>query len=352
MKRISNFFLTFILILGISGTGLADSLVNPDHPDQYIVKKGDTLWDIAGMFLNKPWRWPEIWQVNPHIKNPHLIYPGDVLTLTYVDGQPRLTLHRGRTLPSGVVKLSPGVRILPSDAAIPTVPLDAIAPFMTQSLVLEDGVLDKAPYVVAFADEHMIAGARQRIYVRGIDNRDHKNYDIVRQGRELRDGQTGELLGHAAQYSGNGELLHVGDPATLLVTSSEMHIAAGDYLLPVTNEHQNGNFHPKSPSSPIEGTIITALNGVEQIGKFDVIVLDRGSADGLEPGDVLQVNHAGEVIRDKHNKRGGGTLGEEVQLPDEEAGLIMVFRTFNRVSIALVMDSVRAMHVGDKFINP
>ncbi len=352
MKRIRNFFLTFIFIFSLSSIGLAaENMLNPSHPDRYVVKKGDTLWDISGMFLNQPWRWPEIWHVNPQIKNPDLIYPGDVLTLSYVDGQPRLTLQRGKMTASGVLKLSPSVRVLPGDAAIPTIKLNAIAPFMTQSLILQAKQLDNAPYVMGFADEHMVGGVRNRIYVRGIHNGDHKNFDIVRKGDALKDGKTGEILGYTANYAANGELLQVGDPSTLLITTAEMHVAAGDILIPVTSEQVTGHFQPKAPAGDVSGTIIDTLNGFNQIGRFDVIILDRGAADGLEPGSVLQVNHAGELVSDPFSKDRAGR-GEKVQLPDEEAGLVMVFRTFDRVSIALVMDSVRAMHIGDHFVNP
>ena len=195
---------------------LAEELLRADHPDQYTVVKGDTLWDISGRFLRSPWRWPDIWHVNPQIANPHLIYPGDVLELVYIDGQPQLRLRRGD------LKLSPTVRATPWDGAIPTIPVDAIGPFLTRPYVLDEGELDNAPYIVDFADEHILGGAGQKAYVRSIEQADALKYEIVRPGGPYKDAETGEILGYEATYIGTTELQRTGDPATLFINSTEL----------------------------------------------------------------------------------------------------------------------------------
>lgn len=321
---------------------LADELLRADHPDQYTVVKGDTLWDISARFLRTPWRWPDIWYVNPQIANPHLIYPGDILELVYVDGKPQLRLRRGP------LKLSPTVRSTPWDGAIPTIPVDAIGPFLTRPYVMDKDQLDKAPYVVAFADEHILGGAGQKAYVRSIDQVDPTKFEIVRPGGPYKDAGTGEILGYEATYIGSSELQRTGDPATVFINNTDVEAIIGDRLIPAGDEKATANFTPHAPPMPIEGAIISVLNGVSQIGQYNVVVLDRGARDGLKPGSVLRVDQRGEVIRDVVTADSRDT----VQLPDEEAGLLMVFRTFERVSFGLVMHATRVMHVNDKVRNP
>lgn len=321
---------------------LADDLLRADHPDRYTVVRGDTLWDIAERFLRTPWRWPDIWHVNPQIANPHLIFPGDVLELVYIDGKPQLRLRRGD------LKLSPAVRATPWDGAIPTIPIDAIGPFLTRPYVFGQGELDGAPYIVAFADQHILGGAGNSAYVRRIDEPVPDKYEIVRPGGPYRDAETGEILGYEALYIGSSQLQRTGDPATLFINSSEQEAVIGDRLIPAGDDRATASFTPHAPEGPIEGSIIAVFNGVSQIGQYNVVVLDRGARDGLEPGTVLRIDQRGELIRDvvTRNSR------DRVRLPDEEAGLLMVFRTFDRVSFGLVMHATRVMHVNDKVRNP
>jgi hypothetical protein len=321
---------------------MASELLRADHPDRYTVVRGDTLWDISGRFLRSPWLWPEIWHVNPQIANPHLIYPGDVLELVYIDGRPRLQLRRG------TVKLSPTVRSTPWDGAIPTIPVDAIAPFLTRPYVIGKDELETAPYVVDFADEHILGGAGQRAYVRSIDSDEHLKFEIVRAGGPYMDGETGEILGYEARYIGSAKLQRTGDPATIFLNATELESVIGDRLLAAGEDRATANFTPHAPPMPIEGTIISVFNGVSQIGTHNVVVIDRGEADGLKPGTVLRIDQRGETIRDVVSKN----LRETVRLPDEQAGLLMVFRTFERVSFGLVMHATRAMHIDDKVRNP
>lgn len=321
---------------------LADELLRADHPDQYTVVKGDTLWDISGRFLRSPWRWPDIWYVNPQIANPHLIYPGDVLELVYIDGKPQLRMRRGP------LKLSPTVRSTPWDGAIPTIPVDAIGPFLTRPYVLDKDQLDSAPYIVDFADEHILGGAGQKAYVRRIDQTEPLKYEIVRPGGPYKDADTGEILGYEALYIGTSELQRTGDPATVFINSTDLESVIGDRLIPAGEDKATANFTPHAPAQPVEGSIIAVMNGVSQIGQYNVVVLDRGANDGLAPGTVLRVDQRGELIRDVVTP----DSRDKVQLPDEEAGLLMVFRTFERVSFGLVMHASRVMHVNDRVRNP
>ena len=336
---------SLILLLGFAlaiPVALADELLRADHPDRYTVVRGDTLWDISGRFLRSPWRWPEIWHVNPQIANPHLIYPGDVLELVYIDGRPQLQLRRG------TLKLSPSVRSTPWDGAIPTIPVDAIAPFLTRPYVIGANELETAPYIVDFAAEHILGGPGQRAYVRKIEDDSHLKYEIIRPGGPYKDGETGEILGYEARYIGSSELQRTGDPATVFISATELESIIGDRLMAAGDEKATANFTPHAPAMPVEGTIIAVFNGVSQIGQFNVVVIDRVQADGLNPGTVLRVDQRGETIRDvvARNAR------ETVRLPDEEAGLLMVFRTFERVSFGLVMHATRVMHIDDKVRNP
>ena len=321
---------------------LAEELLRSDHPDRYTVVRGDTLWDISGRFLHSPWRWPEIWHVNPEIANPHLIYPGDVLDLVYIDGKPQLRLRRGP------LKLSPTARSTPWDGAIPTVPLDAIAPFLTRPYVLTKEQIDAAPYIVDFDDEHILGGAGQKAYVRSIEQSEPDKYEIIRPGGPYRDAETKEILGYEAKYLGTSLLQRTGDPATVFITKSKLEAIIGDRLIAAGDEKATASFTPHAPAMPFEGNIISVMNGVNQIGQYNVVVIDRGAADGLDPGTVLRVDRLGETVRDVVTPDSRDT----VKLPDEQAGLLMVFRTFERVSFGIVMHATRVMNVYDKVRSP
>jgi hypothetical protein len=321
---------------------LAEDLLRADHPDRYTVVKGDTLWDISGRFLRSPWRWPEIWHVNQQIANPHLIYPGDELELVYIDGQPQLRLSRGP------LKLSPTARATPWDGAIPTIPIDAIGPFLTQAYVMQEGQLEKAPYIVDFGDLHIVGGAGQKAYVRSIDDSGQLKYEIVRPGGPYRDAETGEILGYEARYIGTSQLQRTGDPATIFINSTKLEAIIGDRVIPAGEEKATANFTPHAPPMPIEGSIISVLDGVSQIGQYSIVVIDRGMKDGLDPGTVLRIDSGGQVIRDIVTPNSRDT----VRLPEEQAGLLMVFRSFERVSFGLVLYATDVMNIFDKVRNP
>jgi hypothetical protein len=337
MSHFNNKLIGVICGLVLSCTAIAADPValNPSHPERYTVVKGDTLWDISAMFLRDPWLWPEIWYVNPQVENPHLIYPGDELVLTYLDGRPVLRVNRKD-------KLSPRIRATPLDQAIPTIPIDAIEPFLTRPYVVDQHELDSAPYIVHFLDDHIVGGGGISYYARSIMDDDYKQYAIVRPGKPYKDPDTNEILGYEAQYIGASELRRTGDPAKLFINSSEMEAIIGDRLIHTEEEEPLIDFQPKIPDEDIEGRIISVLNGVSQIGQYNVVVLNKGSDAGLEPGHVLEILQGGNEVRDVIKGRGA-----TVTLPLEKAGLLMVFRTFEKVSFALVMDATKPLHVLD-----
>jgi hypothetical protein len=332
-------FLTAVCAALLTGSLFAANVVlNPKHPDQYTVVKGDTLWDIAARFLRDPWMWPEVWYVNPQVANPHLIYPGDKLSLVYVDGKPQI-----RREENGTVHLSPQVRTESLENAIPTIPLDAIKQFLTRAIVVDKGELENAPYVVESAGEHVITGAGDRVYVRGIKNRDNTLFDVYEPRGPYIDPDTKEVLGYEALYVGTGPIQRFGDPATLKLVSTAREARIGDRLRPAEHSEAMTHFLPHAAPNGTEGHIISVVDGVSEIGQFNVVALDLGQRDGMEVGHVLRVFQRGDVIRDTVS----GKVGDKVRLPDEQAGIVMVFKTFEKVSYALVMSATNAIHVND-----
>ena len=321
--------------------------LNPRHPERYVVQKGDTLWDISAMFLRDPWYWPEIWDVNPQVENPHLIYPGDVLSLVFVNGKPQLRLERG-VAQGGTEKLSPRVREQSLAEAIPTIPRDVIGAFLSKGRVLEKNEIDDLPYIVAIREGHMIGAAGNDLYVRGDVGAVKQPYSVVHVGEPLRDPDDGDVVGYQGLYVGDGHITRGGDPATLFLTDSQREALAGDRLVSADADLPLA-FTPRPPPKPVEGTIISVVDGVYQIGQYQVVVINRGTRDGLEPGHVLTVWEAGEKVRDRH---ASGLLPRKVRLPDERTGVSMVFRTYERVSYALIMEATSEIHVFDKVRNP
>lgn len=342
---------SFALLLAVLAGGVyADQVALRDgHPDRYVVVKGDTLWDISGRFLESPWLWPEIWYVNPQIDNPHLIYPGDVITLVYVDGKPQLRIQRGK----GTYKLSPTARTERLDEAIPTIPLDAIQQFLTQPLVADEKTMKEAAYVVSSADEHLIVGAGDRAYVRGINTDQGSSYHLFRPGEPYIDPDTNELLGHEAKYLGDGEVERFGDPSTVKLTRTTREINIGDRVMPVSQADSHAYFTPHSPDEVVDGTIISVVDGVTQIGQYQVVVINRGKREGIDAGTVFDIYQAGQTIPDLVAGRDhSGKRNQLVRLPDEKAGQLMVFRSFDKVSFGLIMRASSALHVGDRVSTP
>lgn len=322
-----------------------DVALKPNHPDRYTVVKGDTLWDISAHFLRDPWHWPSIWQANPQIENPHLIYPGDVIRLVYLDGQPRLVVDRGRPL----VKMSPQGRISSLQKAIPTIPLSIIHPFLAKHRIVGKNELDDAPYMIQSDEEHLIASTGNRIYVRGIEDPASQRYVVVRKGKTYKDPDTKEVLGYEAIYVGDAVLQQQGDPSTLKLIKTNREVLIGDRLLSTGNEPLEAFFQPSAPENPVEGRILAVMGGVNQIGTHQVVVINRGNREGLTAGSVLAIYQKGNTIKDKITDKYGS---KTVKLPDEQAGVLMVFRTFEKLSYALVMRANRNMHVLDIVKNP
>lgn len=352
MIRRINFSLLFFFLGFVFAVQAVE--LNENHPQSYTVVKGDTLWDISGKFLKYPWHWPEIWSVNPQIENPHLIYPGDHLWLADCDGKPCIKLTRGLR----GAKLSPEMREIELDSAITTIPLSAIGPFLSRPRVVGDEVLDSAPYVVAGSEERLISGAGDRVYVRGIEEQNRKHYNIFREGAVYQDPETGEVLGFEALYLADAWLLKMGDPSTVDLRTTSREVMIGDRLLEIEDTDYNLNFIPRQPSHEVDGIILSVFDGVSQIGQYQVIVLNRGARDDLEVGHVVSIWQKGETVRDivlsgvqeedYFNLKNRGHKNEAVTLPDETAGVAMIFKIYEKVSYAIVMKATRAIHIGDK----
>lgn len=338
-----------------------------DHPDSYIVQKGDTLWDISARFLTKPWLWPEIWQANPQVQNPHLIYPGDQLSLVYIDGKPRLVL--GKRV-GGNMKLSPEARVISQGDAVTSLPLDVIQPFLVGARVVSEDEYIHAPYVVGTDGDRLMTGAGDKAYVRGITDTSKKGLAFFRKGDAYIDPDTKELLGYEALHLGIGQLAREGDPATVVVTKSIQEILLGDRALPADEQQLRPVYLPHAAKAGFSGRIISVYGGVTQIGRYNVVVLNKGERDGVEVGQVMTVMHKGATVQDPYAKEHNagkqeeqnmlqrlgtyfsGDAKESVTLPDEPAGSLMVFRTFDKVSLALVMEATRPIHVLDGVKTP
>jgi hypothetical protein len=324
----------------------------PNAPDSYVVKRGDTLWGIAKMFLRDPWYWPEIWQVNPQVQNPHLIYPGDTLRLVYIEGQPKILLQRGDN-----ARVLPRVRSEPLEAAISTIPYDSIAAFMSKPSVLSKEQIKCAAYVLASLDDHEAIGSGNTIYARGFCEPAEvgSRYSIVRVGDELRDPDDNKLLGYNGIYTATGRVTRGGDPTTLIVTDSGREAEPGDKVLPGSVDVAL-DFAPSAPHVRVKGRLMAVTDGVTVIGQYQVVAINRGIRDGLVPGNILAIFSNGEIVPDeqKHGFLGGSykIFQQKVKLPNERIGSYMVFKTFDRMSFGLVLEANNIIKLGDFVENP
>jgi hypothetical protein len=348
MKKI---ILGFIASTLFSFNVLAESIaLQTDHPSEYTVKRGDTLWDISSTFLREPWLWPEIWHINRQIKNPHLIYPGDVIKLVYVNGEPRLVLASAsgstRSASNGTEKLLPRVRSTPIETVIPAIPLDAVRGFLDESRVLDKETLEKAPYVVAGNEKHVIIGVGDYFYARGDWSAPAPAYGVYRQGAPYVDPVTQEVLGYDAKELGMGKIITVtNDLAKTELVRSRQELRVNDRLLPTEERKVQPVFYPSAPDDDLKGQIIRVMSGVKNVAQYDVVVINQGIREGVEEGNVFAIYRKGESVRDKNTK-------ELLQLPSERAGLLMVFRTFDKVSYGLVLKATSSMAVLDEVRKP
>lgn len=334
-----------LLMLAMSGLVQAQVQLRDGYPQRYTVVRGDTLWDISGKFLRQPWQWPQLWHANPQIANPDLIYPGDSLVLGFVDGQPQLMLERGTS--RGTIKLSPKVRTTPVAEAIPSIPLESINSFLLTNRIMDSTEeFNAAPYIVAGNAERVLSGMGDRIYARGAFDPAQSVYGIFRQGKTYTDPDTQEFLGINADNIGGGEIVATeGDISTLVLQRSREEVRLGDRLFSDEQRAVNSTFFPSAPAVDIRGVIIDVPRGVTQIGKYDVVTLNRGTRDGLREGNVLAVYKTGETVRDR-------ITGEQIKVPDERSGLLMVFRTYEKLSYGLILNANRSLAVMDKVGNP
>jgi LysM repeat protein len=328
----------------------------PNAPDSYTVKHGDTLWGIAKLFLKDPWYWPEIWQVNPQVQNPHLIYPGDTLHLVYVDGRPRIVLQAGMERGNGA-RVLPRVRSQTLEAAITTIPYETVAAFMSKPSVLDKEQIKKAPYVLSTRDSHIVMSEGNTVYARGFSDPIEvgAHYNLVRVGEPLRDPDDNKILGFNGVYTGEGHLTRLGDPATLIMTESSRETYPGDKLFPGQVDVPL-DFIPSPPRVNVDGRIMAVSDGVTVIGQYEVVVINRGVRDGLTPGNVLAVWSLSDPAIDD-SKRGfvhptPRIFAKKVALPAERTGTFMVFKTFERMSYGLIMEAKDVIRVADKVESP
>lgn len=347
------------LLLAVSTTAALAQADAPleladNAPDRHVVQKGDTLWDISGKFLKQPWRWPEIWNLNrEQIRNPHLIYPGQVVYLDLSGGTPRLRLGT----PVGNGKVEPRVYEESLSDAVPSIPQKIIEPFLIRPLVVDTAWDEGAPRVVALDEQRVVAGQGSNIYVVGLTGEDQR-WEVYRPSRDIVDPETKQVIGREAEHLGTARLVRGGDPATLQVVTASLEIGRGDRLVPAPRP-DIVNYAPHAPASELSGRVIGMPGGVSETGRNHVVMLNRGSSQGVEIGQVLALYRAGRFIPDAHkeNARDTQAVGTDkkaggVQLPDERYGLVFVFRVFEGVSYALVMNSDRPVNLLDTVRNP
>jgi LysM repeat protein len=324
-------------------------LIRPDAPMNYTVKRGDTLWDIAAVFLKDPWFWPEIWQINPQVENPHLIYPGDVLSLAYgANGSANVSISQY----SGA-RLQPRLRSEGLDGPVDTIPFSAIAAFLTKPSVLTREQALAAPHILAFRDHHMIGGTGHEFYVRGLNAVPEQRYVVMHVGPPIYDIDSNNIIGYQAAYVATAVVKVPGEVTKAVLTEGAREALEGDRLITVEGE-RSLNFQPHAPSTAINGQIISIADNAEYIGQYQVVVLNRGANDGLAQGAVLAVDQQGELVQDKWPEYPWKKKGfpDEVRLPYERAGTLIVFKVFEHISYGLVIGARAPMRVADRVYNP
>lgn len=376
-----KYIITPLLFCCLSAHAAADNVqLQENHPDRYVVVKGDTLWDISGKFLKDPWQWPKVWKMNrTEIKNPHRIYPGDVVVLDTSSGSPEFRLLRE------TVTLEPGVREEALEkAAIPTISPNIIEPFLSQPLVVDRDALEDKATIIGGPENRLVLSPGTKIYVDKIEEGDGLFWNIYRDGKTLVDPISKEILGVEAIYLGDARVTQYGEPASAEIVRAKEEIFKDDKLLPASDALAT-NFVPRAPDNQIEGHILSIYSGVAEAGTNAIVTLNRGSDDSLENGHVLAIYREGKVIKKSKEKinaiehdmeelknnesptveeatvedseTADASKGEALdyrvtKLPDERVGLLMIFRTFNRISYGLVMQASEPINVLDLVKTP
>ena len=332
--------------------GDAGSALKPTAPKSYVVRRGDTLWGIANTFLRDPWLWPEIWYINPDIHNPHRIYPGDNVRLALRgDGRTSIEIVRGG---GAAARLEPMLRSVPLEGPIATIPYSQIAAFLSRPGVLSGDEVKAAPYVLALRDNHQIAGTGYDLYVKKLDGETGARYSVMHIDEPLKDPQSGRKLGYLAIYTGTAQLTRPGNVAKVTLTESARETLQGDVLIAEEMSPTN-DFAPHGPAQPVDGRIIAVVDNVLLAGQYEVVALNRGSQDGLDRGTVLTADLAGNTISDTCAKIDGESTcwtPHHVRLPDESSGTLLVFKTYERMSYALIFSDTVPINIGDRVRNP
>ncbi len=337
------------------GVPLSELVANA--PDTYTIKRGDTLWDISKLFLKSPWRWPELWGMNlQDIRNPHLIYPGQLLYLDKAGGRARLRM--GQPVGDGTVKLSPRVRVeVPGFGAISSIPFNLIEPFLNEAIIFQGNELAAAPRIVATQEGRVLLSKNELAYVRGDIGQD-RSFRIFREAKALKDPATGQVLGYEAAYVGAADFVRPGEsrvaadgkpeivPSTFLITSMRQEANVGDRLSAVP-PREFSNYAPHAPSGELRGQIVSIYGDGLSAGQNQIVALNRGATDGMERGHVLALWTAGERVKDLTDP-----TRPTLTLPDERHGLLFVFRVFDRMSYALILNVKDPVKAGDRFTQP
>ncbi len=390
-----------LIILAVMGLAISvqaqDIELREDHPREYIVQEGDTLWDIANRFLTRPWQWPAIWQANPQIANPHLIFPGDRISLEFVGGEPRLMVGERPQdgVDDSIRRLSPEIRRTPADGPIATIPLDAIEPFLRRPRVLTSEEFEGLPYVIANVEQRGMAGPGDRTYVRGMEDarpgqeviiarvtyqfedRSRNGDEINLRRNRMRHGEGAvpgserprskvwrntigrmdrfnyPVIGYELWEAARARVLQPGDPAILELIEGRREVSEGDFVLPIDFHVYDPTFMPRAMDSVPEGArVLTISEAFYGVGHYQIVAISLGTADGIEPGHTFSAFRPGETIRDRRYTPFSRASDRNVTLPDEYAGQLMVFRPFERISYAIVLDGGNAIRAQDILDHP
>jgi hypothetical protein len=343
MRRIISALLVCVSSLALAQETKPLELA-PDAPDRHIVVPGDTLWGISSMFLKDPYRWPEIWRLNKEdVKNPHRIYPGQVVILDRSGDKPLLKIGKP-------VKAEPRVYSDANAQAIPAIRQKDIEPFLSQPLVVDEHTLDSAARIVAFGGNRISAGGGDTVYATNA-GANAKQWQVFQPGKPLYDPDAADkdeksLLGFEAAYLGTAQRTRPGEPATFEITSAKQEIVANDYLLPAP-PIDILSYVPHAPAQPVAGRIIKLYGGVGEGGRLSIVAISRGKQNGLERGNVLAIFRSSNEVSNLYDDK-----METHRLPEERYGLVFIFRVFDRISYGLVMEAPRTVREGDTVRNP